>query len=211
MGSSLWSDKYTPRTEQDLAITPAKVKSVRTWINDSLATGTQNGNKLLIMSGPSGCGKSTTVRTLARTMDFDIQEWTTFGSTAKWDDLVDKQDYESLMTNFIDYLTRSLRHDRTIQSSTNHLPRARRKVVLIDDIPDLTYGTSRKRFHDLMRGICRQNDSHVPVILTLTTLEESRGSEPRGGAKKNTLDFADNGIIPTDISQSNFCTKIQWV
>jgi ABC-type phosphate transport system ATPase subunit len=47
--------------------------------------------QLLIISGPSGCGKSTTVRTLARTMDFDIQEWTTFGSTAKWDDLVDKQ------------------------------------------------------------------------------------------------------------------------
>jgi hypothetical protein len=69
MGSSLWSDKYTPRTEvfgtnvircigwivylpanlqQDLAITPAKVKSVRTWINDSLATGTQNGNKVIV-------------------------------------------------------------------------------------------------------------------------------------------------------------------
>lgn len=164
-------------------------------------------------------------------MDFDIQEWTTFGSTAKWDDLVDKQgiihlqvclrvpgnhsfspslaDYESLMTNFVEYLTRSLRHDRTIHTSTSNSSKARRKVILIDDIPDLTYGASRRRFHDLMRGICRPSDSHVPVILTLTTLEESRGSEPRRGAKKNIYDFADNGIIPTDISRSNFCTKIQ--
>ncbi|KAJ2963962.1 hypothetical protein NQZ79_g1193 [Umbelopsis isabellina] len=189
---SLVDDFIYPILQQDLAVTPAKVKSVKTWIHDSLATGTQNGNKLLIMSGPSGCGKSTTVRTLARTMDFDIQEWTTFGSTTKWDDLVDKQDYESLMTNFVDYLTRSLRHDRTIQTSTSTSSKARRKVILIDDIPDLTYGTSRRRFHDLMRGICRPSDSHVPVILTLTTLEESRGSEPRRGAKKNIYDFADN-------------------
>jgi hypothetical protein len=191
-------------------------------------------DQLLIISGPSGCGKSATVRSLANSMGFDIQEWNPFGPTTKWSDHTDKQgtvwikaehmiklfilliiwtDHESLMTNFIEYLTRSLRHDRTFQNTVNTFSGTgtRRKVILIDDIPDLSNGSSRKRFQNFMRGICGNTDTHVPVILTLTTIEESRGHEPRNGFKKRTYDFAESGVIPADIVESRFCTRIQQV
>jgi len=205
---SLWFEKYTPKSENDLAATPSKVQNVKSWITNALRTNTKDGHKLLVISGPSGCGKSTTIRTLATTLDFDIQEWSPFGPTRKWSDLDDKQDHESLMTNFIEYLTRSLRHDRTFQNTTNIFERKRRKVILIDDIPDLSNGNSRRRFHDFMRGICRNTETHVPVILTLTTIEETRGYEPRNGVKRRTYDFAERGVIPTDIIESRFCTRI---
>jgi MoxR-like ATPase len=48
-------------------------------------------DQLLIISGPSGCGKSATVRTLANSMGFDIQEWNPFGPTTKWSDHTDTQ------------------------------------------------------------------------------------------------------------------------
>ncbi|CAO3684340.1 unnamed protein product [Umbelopsis ramanniana] len=208
--TSLWFQKYIPRSEKDLAVTPAKVRAVKDWITESLRTNTQNGNKLLIISGPSGCGKSTTVRTLARAMAFDIHEWMPFGPTTKWSDLENKQDHESMMSNFIEYLTRSLRHDKALQSTTKLNAKERKKVVLIDDIPDLSNGSSRQRFHSFIRGICRTTDTHVPVILTLTTIEESRGDEPTKGYKRNTYDFSERGVIPADILRSAFCTKIQY-
>ncbi|KAH8555650.1 Rad17 cell cycle checkpoint protein-domain-containing protein [Umbelopsis sp. PMI_123] len=202
--ASLWSEKYIPKSEKDLAVTPAKVKAVRDWITDSLRSNTQNGKKLLIISGPSGCGKSTTIRTLARTMAIDIHEWMPFGPTTKWSDLVDKQDHESIMSNFIEFLTRSLRHDITFQSTTSLSSRERKKIVLIDDIPDLSNGNSKQRFHSFMRGICRNTDTHVPIILTLTTIEESRGHEPNNGFKRHIYDYAEGGIIPADISRSAY-------
>jgi cell cycle checkpoint protein len=125
--------------------------------------------------------------------------------------LIVPTDHESLMTNFIEYLTRSLRHDRTFQNTVNTFSGIRRKVILIDDIPDLSNGSSRKRFQNFMRGICGNTDTHVPVILTLTTIEESRGHEPGNGFKKRTYDFAESGVIPADIVESRFCTRIQQV
>ncbi|KAI9287508.1 Rad17 cell cycle checkpoint protein-domain-containing protein [Umbelopsis sp. AD052] len=177
--SSLWFEKYIPKSEKDLAVTPAKVRAVKDWITESLRTNTQNGNKLLIISGPSGCGKSTTVRTLARAMAFDIHEWMPFGPTTKWSDLADKQG-------------------------------ERKKVILIDDIPDLSNESSRQRFHSFIRGICKKSDTHVSVILMLTTIEESRGDEPAQGYKRHTYDFSERGVIPADILRSAFCTKIQY-
>jgi hypothetical protein len=115
------------------------------------------------------------------------------------------------MSNFIEFLTRSLRHDITFQSTTSLSSRERKKIVLIDDIPDLSNGNSKQRFHSFMRGICRNTDTHVPIILTLTTIEESRGHEPNNGFKRHIYDFAEGGIIPADISRSAFCTKIQQV
>jgi hypothetical protein len=164
-------------------------------------------------------------------MAFDIHEWMPFGPTTKWSDLEDKHgklvdktnkhrgsnwflvtgllDHESMMSNFIEYLTRSLRHDKALQSTTKLNAKERKKVVLIDDIPDLSNGSSRQRFHNFIRGICRKTDTHVPVILTLTTIEESRGDEPTKGYKRNTYDFSERGVISADILRSTFCTKIQ--
>jgi Rad17 P-loop domain len=113
------------------------------------------------------------------------------------------------MSNFIEYLTRSLRHDKALQSTTNFNSGARKKIILIDDIPDLSNGISRQRFHNFIRSICRKTDTHVPVILTLTTIEESRGDEPAKGFKRHTYDFSEGGVISADILRSAFCTKIQ--
>ncbi|KAG2187713.1 hypothetical protein INT44_005403, partial [Umbelopsis vinacea] len=218
--SSLWFEKYIPKSEKDLAVTPAKVRAVKDWITESLRTNTQNGNKvdtncrqqfrgvkinaennivgkLLIISGPSGCGKSTTVRTLARAMAFDIHEWMPFGPTTKWSDLADKQG------------KLPGEGKPALQSTTNFHAGERKKVILIDDIPDLSNESSRQRFHSFIRGICKKTDTHVSVILMLTTIEESRGDEPAQGYKRHTYDFSERGVIPADILRSAFCTKIQ--
>ncbi|KAG6005417.1 hypothetical protein E4U21_000197 [Claviceps maximensis] len=68
-----WSDRFGPRTLDELAVHKKKIADVRTWL-DNVMTGRKR-QRVLILKGAAGSGKTTTMRLLAKDMGFELLEW----------------------------------------------------------------------------------------------------------------------------------------
>ena len=69
----LWTDKYTPYTQDELAVHKNKVDQVRQWCNQALEG--QKNKKILLMTGPPGSGKTAVIKMLSLELNFEIIEW----------------------------------------------------------------------------------------------------------------------------------------
>lgn len=71
--TSLWSEKYTPKTPSDLAVHPKKTELIQGWLKEAFtgSTSIKKYRRLLILGGPAGSGKSAIIRALAAQPDQD--------------------------------------------------------------------------------------------------------------------------------------------
>ncbi|OBZ88643.1 Cell cycle checkpoint protein RAD17 [Choanephora cucurbitarum] len=150
-----------------------------------------SSTKLLFISGPSGCGKSTLIRLLSQTMSFELVEWQHPSSNST-------DHYVSTMRQFEQFINLSIRR-HTLSNEFN------RKVIFIDDLPDITTPQVRRDFHTILR-----NCLHIPIPFLMvfvishawmTTTQNRHAYETK---LNNTMD-----IIPQELEQDRRVTHIK--
>ncbi|MDG1552254.1 MAG: AAA family ATPase, partial [Candidatus Poseidonia sp.] len=71
-GASDWTERYRPKSEQQLEGNEVQRRKIRTWLDDWKA-GTPK-KKALLLVGPPGVGKTTVARAIAEDMGWNVIE-----------------------------------------------------------------------------------------------------------------------------------------
>ena len=172
--SSLWIEKYAPRSMDELAVHKKKVESVRDWLDDSFkgfeAHGSRTRQKLLILTGPSGCAKTATVSVLAAEMKFDIIEWINPAGFKRVDVEGKVSMYEHQMKQFASFLLRA-RHYQSLDFEGEAT--AGRKVILVEDVPFLESDSEQL---EQFRACLASYFQHATFPLVFILCDTSSGS-----------------------------------
>ncbi|KAI7902025.1 Rad17 cell cycle checkpoint protein-domain-containing protein [Cokeromyces recurvatus] len=191
----LWVDRYAPKVESDLCVRQDKIKDVKDAINCSSIGNQQQPIKLLLLSGPTGCGKSTLIRVLEKTMPLELVEW--INPINEYD----QHNYVNTMTLFRQFLTSSIRRS-IMQKEKQDM----KKVIFIDDIPDLTTDEVKRTFHASLKSSV---ESSIPCLIILVVSDvwmESTFSRRNYDDKlNNTID-----IIPRDLEDDKRVKQIRF-
>lgn len=146
-----WVDRYSPQSQSNLAVHKKKVEEVQTWIQEHLQSDHKQrkfGN-ILILTGPPGAGKTATVKVLVKELRCHLQEWSNpIGQDAHhqpmasedlpWEHGYYPQYKESQTKQFTNFIFRSDRYGMLQLSDSDPQP-GRRKIILVEDIPNAFY------------------------------------------------------------------------
>ncbi|KAG7092916.1 hypothetical protein E1B28_009221 [Marasmius oreades] len=180
----LWIDIYEPTTESELAVHVRKVEGVRRWLNEALDGGPSGKlrqyRRVLVLTGPAGTAKTSTVKALSREMDFELLEWKNAmndpldGNGFDSDSIVASSprlttsdyDYESSYTKFEAFLTRAASCKNVFSSSA---PSTKRRIILLEDLPNLGHLDTRAKFHNALKAIVETlNPNPVPIVIIVS-------------------------------------------
>ncbi|WFD32762.1 RFC checkpoint protein Rad17 [Malassezia sp. CBS 17886] len=151
-----------------LAVHKRKVADVEGWLHDALYGPPRLAayRRILALTGPSGSGKSATVHALAAAdaLDFDVVEW------ENRDAYFDSGDRLSAMERFAAFVHNALRFP-ALPLVRRHATarRARGRIILVDDLPNLAHEATRAQFHDILDAFAARSDApHVPLVLVVS-------------------------------------------
>ncbi len=135
-GASDWTERYRPKSEQQLEGNEVQRRKIRTWLDDWKA-GTPK-KKALLLVGPPGVGKTTVARAIAEDMGWNVIELNA-------SDARNAAAIRKAATNGATH--RSLFHDPTAPPS--------RTLILLDEVDHLSGGlreVSQSRFAKAMES-----------------------------------------------------------
>lgn len=132
-----WTEKYGPRTIEEVVVHKKKVSDVRSWLEAALAG--QAFKKLLVLKGPAGSGKTATIQCLAKALDFAVLEWKSpTGSDFS------TGDYQSISMQFDDFVNRGRvfggleiadAYGEVVQPIEDDARQDSSQVILVEDFP----------------------------------------------------------------------------
>ncbi|KAL0563836.1 RFC checkpoint protein Rad17 [Marasmius crinis-equi] len=233
-GDRLWVDMYEPTTEGELAVHVRKVEDVRRWLFEAFGGGPSGKLKkyrrVLVLTGPAGTAKTSTVKVLSREMDFEILEWKTamndplengfddgltYASSSRT--TISDYNYESSYTKFEAFLARAASCDNVFSSSTSKASGSRgRKIILLEDLPNLGHLDTRAKFHAALKAIVEASDPNpVPIIIVVSDsgLRGEAGDERLvSGMWRKDLDGAVDlySMLPKDLLNSQYVTQLRF-
>ncbi|CAO1625811.1 unnamed protein product [Sympodiomycopsis kandeliae] len=217
IGTLPWSQRYSPRNRDELAVHERKVADVAVWLKDAFrgVPSLRRKRRLLILTGPSGSGKTETIRQLAKDLDFEISEW--HNDTAARAGFEQTQDWidaspTGLTNRLRDFFSKSARFP-TLKLSThqrerlqaagwsppstpnNHSQRpraAKPRLLLLEDLPSLSHQPTLHAFQDILNTFVSQppapDGSFVPVCIILSEVASSAG----GSESMNSTDISNS-------------------
>ncbi|EAU86703.2 hypothetical protein CC1G_06464 [Coprinopsis cinerea okayama7 len=223
-GDQLWVDLHEPASEAELAVHVRKVEDVRRWLKEAYEGGPSGKLKkyrrILTLTGPAGTGKTSTIKILAKELDFEIVEWrnaigevtSSWGqdsySTGRYQDY--DSDSETLFTKFETFFNRAARCQGLAfsgPSSSSSSSKAKRQLVLLEDLPNILHPKTQSQFHDCLKSLVESpvSDPPVPVVIIISDTGlrgEARDERIAGGFgwgkdKEQVVDVRFNPIAPT--------------
>ncbi|KAI0301597.1 Rad17 cell cycle checkpoint protein-domain-containing protein [Multifurca ochricompacta] len=193
----LWVDKYEPRSLEDLAVHKRKVDDVRRWLAEAFSEiGLSKHRRLLILSGPAGSGKTATLRVLAREMDFEIAEYKNNTNSTQFSALTGEPSTSDTQDTFATFLNRA-------GSYTSVFTSARRRLVLVEDLPNILHPGIRARFHDTLRVYVERASGVVPVIIVVSDAGLRTEGDSSGGRSLDLVIDA-RTVVPPGLPDSLF-------
>ncbi|WFD45066.1 RFC checkpoint protein Rad17 [Malassezia psittaci] len=125
--------------------------------------------RLLVLTGPPGVGKSATIHALAdeHQLNYDILEWDNKEA------YVGAGEWQSAMDRFSAFVFQAQRYPmltlqpRSAQPSQNEARGNRRKVILLEDLPNVMHEATRFRFQDVLEHAINQ-PSNVPIVMIVS-------------------------------------------
>ncbi|KAJ3047376.1 Cell cycle checkpoint protein rad17 [Rhizophlyctis rosea] len=228
----LWIDKYTPKTEEEIAVHKKKVEDVRSWLLTALSNASERRRqpfptpKILVLTGPSGAGKTAVVHMLANELGCDILEWlnpintNSLASMYEGDEDTSgrRQDFPSFMSvskQFPDFLAQSGKGpslDFTpTSSSTPPSTGSGRQIILVEDLPNVANIATRDAVHSAIRAYAHSRRSTSPLIFIVSDTTITNGAEGfrnRGPSLDETVTV--KSLIPIDILQSRYCSQVAF-
>lgn len=171
--------------------------------------------RVLVLSGPAGSGKSTLIRILSQAdqLDFQVTEWRNddgqmgLSSDHYWDrgsasqdgynfDSFNRAPLPSKLNMFLSsasrYSTLAMQEDGEespiVISKAPSRPSSRR-IILLEDLPNLSHSAIRLSFIATLEAFLEQNeDSSTPLVLIVS---ESTPRLDDWGTEESTRDFND--------------------
>ncbi|KAF7325912.1 hypothetical protein MKEN_00442000 [Mycena kentingensis (nom. inval.)] len=207
----LWVDIYEPRTADELAVHPKKVEDVRRWFDEALVGG-QAGRlrkyrRILALTGLAGVGKTSTVRVLAKELDCEVLEWRNAMGEAS--------EHENLFSKFETFLERALTCNTVFGPSSSQ---QKRRIVLLEDLPNILHGETRARFHAALQALVASPDPNpIPVVIVVSdagTRGEAAderlmsGGGWKGRERDDALDVYT--ILPRELLNGPYVTQIAF-
>lgn len=165
----LWTVKYAPKSSEELAVAPKKVKEVLAWMQ-------QSESKLLLLVGGPGIGKSATVHCLANELGLEVMEWTESYYDHNGSSLIDQLTPLNAFEQFLQHTAtgiQSLELESSIQGAKKKKREKRNgTIVLLDELPNLHGPDAEARFCDILTQHVRT--TAVPTILIYSDTAEGK-------------------------------------
>ncbi|PWN53144.1 hypothetical protein IE53DRAFT_384368 [Violaceomyces palustris] len=213
----LWVDKHAPTTSAHLAVHKKKVQDVANWLSEALdgSHHLQKYRRLLALTGPSGTAKTAVLRALSSDQDLDFQlvEWLNQDPAASSSHV----NQDSIMDRFRDFVASAARYPTLELARSNHHhhhpntskgvagptysksarthPTNSRRVILIEDLPNIHHGPTRDAFNSILEGFLSRPlpppasgsgpCSNVPIVLVISETapkEDDESWAAEGGA-----------------------------
>lgn len=159
-----WSERFGPRSLDELAVHKRKVSDVRRWL-DEVVSGRMR-QRLLILKGAAGAGKTTTVRLLAKEMGYELLEWRNPVGNAG-------TGFVSASAQFQEFLGRGGKFgalDLDSPSPTSNAPSNAnanadndKRIMLIEEFPN-TFSRSSSTLSSFKGALLQFLSSHVPSL-----------------------------------------------
>ncbi|WFD08590.1 RFC checkpoint protein Rad17 [Malassezia vespertilionis] len=182
-----------------------KVDDVQAWLAGAFDPKMGKYRRMLALTGPSGAGKTATVRALAKAdaLDFEIVEW------ENKDGFYDGGMRQSAIARFAAFVHAAQRYP-TLPLVPRGVPMAaprRRKIVLVEDLPNLAHEDTRAQFHAVLEQLvqtpCAQNVPIVCIISDSVPMEEE-GTEHSWRARREAQMDVRRAIPPSVRVHSSF-------
>ncbi|XP_040051018.2 cell cycle checkpoint protein RAD17 [Gasterosteus aculeatus] len=194
-----WVDRYTPRSQVELAVHKKKIEEVENWLRVHL-----NAHKggVLLLTGPSGCGKTATVRVLSLELGLRVQEWTNpsnlepYGS-GQHDWRTNGSSCSSQLVQFQDFLLRANKYNCLQMVGDGEA--TERKLILVEDFPNLFYRQPGS-LHDILRRFVKTGRCPLVCVVSdsLSGDSSSRFLFPREIQEElNISNISFNPVAPT--------------
>lgn len=187
----------------------------------------------MALTGPSGAGKTATITTLARSMDIQIVEWKSGLDDWRIGDAEDGSDGArdmtrhqnpsylscadrvSLSRKFEYYLTRGNDYASLSFESPDTSARPRKRLLLIDDIPNIQSYAIKEAFHAaLQRFVEYPGSAGCPLVIIISDagsraeMNQSDGNSWRS-KQQDTVDF--RSVFPKSLQTSPSVEQITLV
>ncbi|XP_068995420.1 cell cycle checkpoint protein RAD17 isoform X4 [Embiotoca jacksoni] len=196
-----WVDRYSPRTQAELAVHKKKIEEVERWI--SAHTNNSKGG-VLLLTGPSGCGKTATVQVLCGDLGLRLQDWTNPTNVEPYSSSSSLQEWRmngsahsSQSAQFQEFLLRANKYSCLKMSGDGG--GADRKLILVEDFPNQFY-RQPSSLHDILRCFVRTSQCPLVFIVSdsLSGHSSSRFLFPREIQEElNICNISFNPVAPT--------------
>ncbi|KAG2220189.1 hypothetical protein INT45_005362 [Circinella minor] len=160
------------------------------------------GERCLVLSGPAGSAKSTTIRTIAKTRDYKLVEWNQTNQEG-WEA---DQEYQSNMSKFENFLHRASQYQPLSDPKLLNYD-AQKRIILLDDIPDLTSDNVKTRFHELIEAYMHTSELYLMVIIVSEAWMQTDNNKWRGYNETRLSNIRD--VLPPGLIDSPYCTLIE--
>ena len=177
--SSMWVERFAPKSSSDLCIAPQKLKQIKFWIQNSLSTAKAadyQKQKLLVLVGSPGTGKSTAVRTIAMELKASILSWNESFNQQTSLDMHQKGlfsvEHGSALNSFNEFLQQSGSGISSLNITSSASTNNGDAVILLEALPNLHGVSAESRFRTIMSYHLQR--SHVPTILVFSDVSEGK-------------------------------------
>ncbi|KAH3695958.1 hypothetical protein DPMN_083417, partial [Dreissena polymorpha] len=178
--TNMWSEKYAPSTQADLAVHKKKIGEVEQWLEEHLRH--KKLPPILLLTGPAGVGKTATVRVLAKQFNFELHEWANPLAGDQFDGGMQNNDWKSRgrleasisssqVSQFQEFLLRANKYN-TLDIFGGSGGVASRRLVMVEDFPNIFYRDAEP-FHEILRRYSQTGGSPLVFIVSDSTSGES--------------------------------------
>ncbi|ESK91582.1 hypothetical protein Moror_2500 [Moniliophthora roreri MCA 2997] len=228
----LWVDVYEPRTESELAVHVRKVEDVRRWLLEAFEGGPSGKlkkyRKILVLSGPAGTAKTSTIRVLSNEMGFELLEWRNSMNEsssrnidseflAQSNRLNPIYEHDNSFGKFEMFLNRAANCHTVFPSSSKQKDKSGgRRVILLEDLPNIGNSTIRARFHTVLQAtVNSSNGDSVPIVIVVSDpgmRGEAEDEKLASGMWRRDNDRAVDAqsVLPKDMLNGPFVTHIRF-
>jgi cell cycle checkpoint protein len=87
----------------------------------------------------------------------------------------------------------------------------RRKLVLVEDLPNILHSTVRSRFHEALRVHLERASDVAPLVLVISDAGVSAEGDSNNGRGRRDMAIDARTVVPPELSSTSLVREIRFV